>query len=221
MKPLRILATIPLLLAIGLGTVRAAPLSVNLINNGDAEVGTTGWTNFAGIPLFETAAYAPPLFLFPDAPHGSQHFAGSADGFSAGWQSVDVTDNAGAIDLGHMIFKLGAYLGGVSNEEDNTLLYVSFLDASGSEIDHTELGPVFIDLRANLTVLGGFRTEGVVPAGTRAIQFSLSMDGPDGNSSGAYADNMSFLLNVVHEPQALALLALGLVALAGTRCRAA
>ena len=219
MKPLRLLAALPLLLAVALGSAHAAPLSVNLIANGDAESGATGWNAFAGTPLFDTAAYAAPLFLFPDAAHGGSHFAGSHDGLSAGWQAVDVSDNATTIDLGHMSFNLAAYLGGVSDQEDNTLLYVSFLDAGGDEIDHTELGPVYIDLRANLTVLGGFRTEGFVPAGTRAIQFSLSMDAPDGDSSGAYADNLSFALNAVPEPHALALLVLGLVAVAATRRR--
>jgi hypothetical protein len=188
---------------------------VNLIVNGDAESGTAGWNAFDGTPSFETATYAAPLFLYPDAPHGSQLFAGSHGGFSAGWQTVSVGDNAAAIDGGRIGYTLAAYLGGVGDQEDNPLLYVSFLNATGAEIDHTELGPVFIDLRAYLTVLGGFRTEGYVPGGTRSIQFSLSMDAPDGDSSGAYADNMSFTLNAapVPEPQTWALMALGLAVL--------
>lgn len=196
---------------------QAAAYASNLIVNGDAEAGTSGWNAFDGVQALSTADYAPPLFLYPDAPHGNQLFTGGAGGLAAGWQRVDLHDNAAAIDSGLVGFNLAGYLGGVGDQEDNTLLYVSFLDDSGSEIEHTELGPIFIDLRAYLTVLGGFRTEGFVPAGTRALQFSLSMDAPDGDSSGAYADNLSFTLNTtVPEPQVWALAALGLLAAATT-----
>ncbi|MBP6899110.1 MAG: PEP-CTERM sorting domain-containing protein [Burkholderiaceae bacterium] len=149
-------------------------------------------------------------------------FIGSANGLAAGWQSVDLSDQAAAIDAGQIGFKLDAYLGGVGDQEDNPLLYVSFLDAAGAELGHTELGPIFLDLRANLTVLGGFHTSGWLPGGTRSIQFSLSMDAPDGDSTGAYADNLSFTLTAaVPEPQTWALMALGLLAVgAGARRRA-
>lgn len=214
MKSLCFLAAMPLLMATALIEVQAASLDVNLIVNGDAESGTTGWSAFDGTPSFETGAYAAPLFLYPDAPHGNQLFAGSHGGFSAGWQAVSVADNAAAIDSGRVSYQLAGYLGGVGDQEDNPLLYVSFLNAAGAEINHTELGPIFVDLRAYLTVLGGFRTEGYVPGGTRSIQFSLSMDAPDGDSSGAYADNLSFSLSAapVPEPQTWVLMALGLAA---------
>jgi len=212
------LAAIPLLMAIATVPAQATPLGSNLIVNGDAEAGTTGWADFAGVSALATAAYAPPVFLYPDAPHGSQLFTGGAGGLAAGWQTVDVSDTAAAIDAGRISFNLAGYLGGVGDQEDNPLLYVSFLDAAGAEIGHTELGPIFIDLRDYLTVLGGFQTNGWLPGGTRSIQFSLSMDAPDGDSSGAYADNLSFTLaaTTVPEPQGWALAALGLAAAAAT-----
>lgn len=215
-----ILPAVALLIASASVGVQAAPLGVNLIVNGDAEAGTAGWSEFAGVSALATAAYAPPVFLYPDAPAGQAMFTGGAGGLTAGWQTVDVSGNAAAIDAGRVSFNLSAYLGGVGDQEDNPLLYVSFLDASAAEIGHTELGPVFIDLRAYLTVLGGFRTEGTLPDGTRSIQFSLSMDAPDGDSSGAYADNLSFTLAAaVPEPQGWALAALGLAAAAAATRR--
>jgi len=220
MTPRLLLAAIPLLLATASIHTHAAPLGTNLIVNGDAEAGTAGWTGFVGVSALATAAYAPPVFLYPDAPHGSQLFTGGPGGLAAGWQAVDVSDTAAAIDAGRIHFNLAGYLGGVGDQEDNPLLYVSFLDTTGSEIDHTELGPIFVDLRDHLTVLGGFRTEGTLPGGTRSIQFSLSMDAPDGDSSGAYADNLSFTLGAtVPEPQSWALAALGLAAAAATTRR--
>jgi len=208
-------AIIPLLMATASLATHAAPVGSNLVINGDAEAGTSGWTTFTGVSALGTAAYAPPVFLYPDAPHGEQMFTGGAGGLAAGWQAVDVTDNAADIDAGGISFNLAGYLGGVGDQEDNPLFYVSFIDATGGEIGHTELGPIFIDLRDYLTVLGGFRTEGWLPSGTRSIQFSLSMDAPDGDSSGAFADNLSFTLaRTVPEPQSWALAALGLAAAA-------
>jgi len=223
MKSYFLFAAIPLLMATASVNAQVAPLDVNLIVNGDAEAGTSSWNTFDATSAFEAISYAAPLFLYPDAPHGGLLFAGSHSGFSAGWQSVDVSGNAATIDSGLMNFKLFGYLGGVGDQEDNSLLYVSFLNAAGTEIDHTELGPVFIDLRDYLTVLGGFQTNGTLPTGTRAIQFSLSMDGPDGDSSGAYADNLSFTLSAaaVPEPQTWALMALGLGALGAAARRRA
>ena len=220
MKRLLLLAALPALMAVLPDTTLATPLGANLIAGGDAESGTTGWTAFTGVDLFQTADYAAPLFLYPDAPRGQRLFTGSASALAAGWQAVDISDQAAAIDSGRIGFNLAAYLGGLGDQEDNTLLYVSFLDGLGAEIGHTELGPVFVDLRDNLTVLGGFRTEGWLPGGTRSLQFSLSMDAPDGNSQGAYADNLSFTLNqAVPEPASVALVLLGLAAAATTTRR--
>lgn len=204
------------------GLSRATALETNLIANGDAEAGTTGWAAFDGVAALQTQRYAdlPEVFLYPDAPHGESLFTGSTGGLAAGWQLVQVADLASTIDAGHVGFRLAAYLGGVGNQEDNTLLYVSFLDATGLEIAHTELGPVYLDLRDYLTVLGGFRTEGVLPGGTRTIQFSLSMDAPDGDSRGAFADKLDFrLVSAVPEPQTAVLMALGLLALGGKALR--
>lgn len=198
----------------------AADYGNNLIVNGDAESGVSAWSTFADVPLFATAIYADPLFLYPDAPHGSSHFLGSSSVLSAGWQLVDLTSNAGAVDTGGVSFKLDGYLGGVGDQEDNTLLYVSFLDVSGVEIGHTELGPNYVDLRDYLTVLGGFHTSGDLPQGTRALLFSLSMEGVDGSSSGAYADNLSFVLtSAVPDAQSWALMLLGLAAVTASSRR--
>lgn len=204
--------------------VHAVSYGSNLISNGDAESATAGWNAFDGTALFQVADYdsVPGVFLYPDAEHGSYMFTGSADVIAAGWQTVDVSSLAADINTGNVTFKLDGYLGGLGTQEDNTLLYVSFLDASGVEIDHTELGPNYVDLRDYYTVLGGFHTSGYVPVGTQAIQFSLSMEGTDGDSSGAFADNLSFsLASPVPEPTGIALMLGGLSIIGFMRRRAA
>lgn len=221
MKPLHLATIVSLLIAVAPGAAQATLLGSNLIVDGDAESGTSTWTGIPGVTALATADYASSsAFLYPDAPHGNRMFVGGSGGLAAGWQAVDVSDMAAAIDAGRIGFSLSAYLGGVGDQEDNPLLYVSFTDASGGEIGHTELGPIFIDLRDYLTVLGGFRTEGWLPGGTRGIQLTLSMDAPDGDSSGAFADNLSFTLSQsVPEPQSWALTALGLAAAAAVSRR--
>nr|WP_316642466.1 PEP-CTERM sorting domain-containing protein [uncultured Roseateles sp.] len=217
-----LVAALPLLMAIAPVNAYATSYGANLIAGGDAESGTTAWNAYANTAMFRTVAYADPLFLYPDTAHGEMHFAGGSSAFSAGWQRFDVSDKAADIDGGAVAFKLDAYLGGVGDQEDNTLLYVSFLDAAGVEIDHTELGPNYVDLRDYYTVLAGFHTSGYVPLQTRSIVFGLSMEGPDGSSSGAYADNLSFsLAAAVPEPHSYALMLLGLAALGGASRRRA
>ncbi len=217
---------LPLLMATAACHAHATPYASNLIVNGTAEAGTTGWNAYDGTALIQATPYTnyPGVFLYPDAPRGGTMFTGGNDVFAAGWQMVDVSDLASAIHTGRVSFNLDGYLGGLGDQEDNTLLYVSFLDATGSEIDHTELGPNYVDLRDYLTVLGGFHTSGYLPVDTASIVFALSMEGTDGDSSGAFADNLSFTLtaaaNTVPEPGSYLLVLLALGALTAVRRRA-
>lgn len=211
------------LLAAGFGA-HAATLGQNLIVNGNAEAGAAGWTAFAGTDLFQSVAYGN-NWVLPTQPgpvdRGRFLFAGQSSPASAGYQLYDVSNLSGLIGSGNASFKLDGYLGGWSNQGDNALVYVSFLDGASTEIGSAILGPVTAADRANKTGLLYRETQGFVPVGTVQINLSLSMERLNSTDNDGYADNLSFVINTapVPEPETYALMGLGLGLLAVVRRR--
>lgn len=190
----------------------------NLIQNGDAEADVAAWMAFDGYELFQAVEYGN-NWVRPDQPgpddRGQWMFTGLG-GRSAGYQVVDFTESI----TQPLAFQLSGWLGGWAAQEDNALLYVSFLDLTGMEIGHAELGPVTPADRGNSTGLLYREADDWLPVGTSALMFSLSMERLGGGDNDGYADNLAFVVaapNVVPEPPVLALLGLALSALAFSR----
>lgn len=180
----------------------------NLIVNGDAESDVSGWTAFDGYSLFQAVEYGD-NWVKPSQPgpsdRGSYLYTG-VGAQSAGYQLVDL-GNLGSTPLS---YSLSGWLGGWSSQEDNALLYVSFLDATGIEIGYAMIGPVTAADRGNTTGLFYQHAEGLLPVGTSSLMFSLSMERLGGGDNDGYADNLSFSISAVPEPSQAWLLLAGL-----------
>lgn len=197
---------------------QAASYDTNLIANGGAESGASGWTAFDGYDLFQSVSYGS-NWVLPTQPgpvdRGAKMFTG-VGAQSAGFQVIDVsslTATGAPVE-----YSLSGWLGGWSSQGDNALLYVSFLDITGSEIGHASIGPLSAADRGNQTGLFYRESLGLLPQGVSQVMFSLSMERLGGGDNDGYADNLSFVLtSPVPEAGSIAytLAGLGMLGLVG------
>ncbi len=193
----------------------AAGFGSNLIVNGDAEAGVTGWTKYDGTDLFQSVDYGN-NWVLPTQPgpvnRGAKMFAGESSAFSAGSQTVDVSAMTASFAAGSVAFDLNGYLGGWTNQGDNAQLLVTFIDAANADISMVILGPVTPVDRGNKTGLLYRQVTGFVPVGTSSIKFDLTMERLNSSDNDGYADNLVFMMNTaaVPEPETYGLMALGL-----------
>lgn len=208
-------ASAALSLAVASLASHAANFGSNLIVNGDAEAGVSGWAAYDGTDLFQSVSYGN-NWVLPTQPgpanRGSKMFAGESSAFSAGSQTVDVSALTVSFAAGSTSFDLTGYLGGWTSQGDNAQLMVSFIDAANSDISYVALGPVTPSDRGNKTGLLFRQLSGFVPAGTTQIKLDLTMERMGGGDNDGYADNLAFVINTpaVPEPQTYGLMALGL-----------
>lgn len=186
----------------------------NLIVNGDAEAGTTGWSTYDVYSPIQAVDYGV-NWVRPDQPgpsdRGTQMFTGTG-AYAVAWQLLDLGDTTTVPQA----FTLSGWLGGWAAQGDNTLLYASFLGSDSTEIGHAELGPVTPADRGNATGLFYREVSNWLPVGTAAVTFWLSMERQGGGDNDGYADNLAFVLAApaaVPEPAGLAWLGLGVLAL--------
>ena len=200
------------LLSFAVGAQAQAVLGQNLIVNGDAEAGITGWTIFDGYSPIQSVAYGN-NWVKPTEPgpvnRGQGMFTGTG-ARAAAYQWLDL----GTLADQPLSYELSGWLGGWLAQEDNALLYVSFLDASSNEIGHADIGPVSPADRGSKTGLILRQASGLLPTGTTSLMFSLSMERLGGGDNDGYADNLSFTLtSAVPEASSVASLFAGLAAL--------
>jgi len=204
------------LLSLALGAHAAVDVNDNLIVNGGAESGVSGWLAFDGYSLFQSVDYGD-NWVKPTQPgpvdRGSKMFAGVGER-SAGYQTVELGTLAGQ----PLRYELSGWLGGWLAQQDNALLYVSFLDQTQSEIGYAMIGPMMPGDRGQQTGLFRLADSGVLPMGTTSLMFSLSMERLSGGDNDGYADNLSFVLQAAPVPEPasawLALTGLGIVGVA-------
>ncbi len=189
----------------------------NLIVNGDAEAGVSGWTGYPGYNMVQSVDYGN-NWVLPTQPgpvdRGTQMFAGLGQ-YAVGSQTLDF----GVATAQNSSYSLSGWLGGWTDQGDNALFYVQFLDAANNEIGNAAIGPVTPQDRGNQTGLYYRESVGIMPAGTSKLSFWLSMERLASSDNDGYADNLSFIArqtaSPVPEPGMASMFLLGLGMLAG------
>ena len=193
----------------------------NLVVNGDAEAGVSGWTGYTGYSMVQSVDYGN-NWVLPTQPgpvdRGTKMFAGLGQ-YAVGSQTLDF----GVPTLQNSSYSLSGWLGGWAAQGDNALFYVQFLDAANNAIGNAAIGPVTPQDRGNQTGLFYRESVGIMPAGTSKLSFWLSMERLASNDNDGYADNLSFIAreiaSPVPEPGMVSMLLLGLGVLVGARRR--
>jgi hypothetical protein len=189
----------------------------NLIQNGDAEQGAASPDGSALVPIpgwtttdnFNVISYSSgqgwPVASDPGpADRGNNLFVGGRpSALSTATQKVSISSWAATVDGVGVTYNLSAWLGGYSSQLDNAVLEARFIGSEGL-ISGATIGPVLPADRSGVTSLIFRETSGVIPQGTRDIEFVLTATRLAGSDNDGYADNLSFTANAVPEPESYA-----------------
>jgi len=86
------------------------------------------------------------------------------------------------------------YLGGWEDQEDAATVDATYLSATGAAVGTLTIGPVTRANRQSLTTLLLRTAPAAVPAGTRAVQITITATRQAGPYNDGYADNVAFTL---------------------------
>jgi len=183
----------------------------NLIFNGGAEAnsGTNNyttnravawWFDLAGTTIGEYGANT--NFPSPESPgptnRGRNFFLGG-EGDSYLLQRIDISAVSPDVDAAQVRYELAGWFGGAGADDDSAALLVRFMDASEAVLGTDRIGDVLAAERTNATALLARSTSGMLPAGTRFAEFTLTNHVVNGWND-ASADNLSFTLSLPNGP---------------------
>lgn len=169
----------------------------NLLVNGDAEQGTTGWVTDAGgaIRSLEYGENEYPAASDPGpAERGTSFFDGGDNAATDSHQSVDVSAHAARIERG-LRFRLGAYLGGYLAQDDRASMLVRCLAADGTQLSSATLGGPYAAERLSTTGLLAYQLDGKLPPLTATVDVHVVMTRAGGTGSDGYVDNVTLVLH--------------------------
>jgi len=179
----------------------------NLIVNGDAEAapGTVGgseiakeipgWTRTGNMDVVQYAHGD----LRPNSPDpkvlGVNYFVGGPDSpRSTLTQAIDLSSIASELDKGAVSYTLSGYLGGFTDQEDNSMLSIQFEGADGKQLGSATIGPVTVADREKMTKILLRTATGKIPSGTRKAEVQLTITRVSGAYNDGYADNLTLIL---------------------------
>jgi hypothetical protein len=141
---------------------------------------------------------------------------GPSTAASSAAQAVDVSMAAPEIDAGGVTMKLGALLGGNTNQGDQAMVTATPMDATGAALGTTTLPPVTPADRADDTTLLSRTTAMPLPAGTRSVLVELLTQRMEGDYDDGYIDNVRLSLVPTQLPQPVYDKSVNVEALSGT-----
>jgi hypothetical protein len=169
-------------------------------NNYATNRGIAWWFDIASTSLGLYGSHTNfPSSASPGPPdRGANFFLG---GTASGWilQRIDLSDIAADINSPGVDYFLSGWFGGAAAQGDTASLAANFLDAAGAVIGSSLIGNVTAADRANITSLLQRHTNGVLPVGTRLVEFALTNRVVTGNNDGS-ADDLSFVLTLRPDP---------------------
>jgi hypothetical protein len=170
----------------------------NLLLNGDAEQGNTGWTVSSPSTAIRAVKYGengyPGATDAGPAARGASFFDGGDNPRADSHQSVDVSAHAARIERG-LRARLDAFLGGYQDQNDTASVVLRFLAADGSLLSQSVLGGPYAAERLSTTGLLACELDAKLPPLTHTIDVHLVMVRAGGTGSDGYADNLSLVLH--------------------------
>ncbi len=124
-------------------------------------------------------------------------FYGQLDLSTSMWQTIDLTDDVDPvlIDNQTVNYNLSAWLGGMSTQNDNTVVSLTFADQFNQTIGSgVSIGPVLAAARGDITALLFQQTNGIVPVGARFMTVCATMTLITGGTNNGYADDIAVYL---------------------------
>lgn len=182
-----------------------ARYGTNLIFNGDAEwcSGTNAHAINRGIPWWfdvgtTTLGIYGALAAFPTqtspgpSNRGANFFLGGTANAAIS-QRIDISNLAADVEDPGVDFALSGWFGGAGAQNDAATLSARFFGQTGTVLGQTSIGNVLAADRSGVTGLAFREANGVLPAGTRYVEFELTNRVVTGVND-ASADNLSFVL---------------------------
>ena len=128
---------------------------------------------------------------------GKGYFFGHISLSTSMWQTVDFSNRIDPLLIDNQLvkFNFSAWMGGITNQDDGVMMYLSFGDANNQvRGNSTDLGPITAADRTNDTSLIFQQVNGVVPVGARFLTILVTITRTNGLQNNGDVDNIAVVL---------------------------
>ena len=137
------------------------------------------------------------MCLFYLSDRGDCYFFGYQSETTSMWQTVNFGSrlDTSLIDSAQIKYNLSAWLGGLNNQNDSVIIYLTFSDDNNQiQGNATSLGPVLALERQNISSLMFKQTTGFVPVNSRILTVLVTITRYVGVQNNGDIDNIALIL---------------------------